>query len=493
MLFNSYIFMFGFLPLMLLAVTVARGQSQRAVQLVVLMGSWIFYGWFVPALILLLIGSSLVNHTIGRWIESNRKSLLPLIAGLVFNLGLLAYFKYAGFLVANVSALLGQSWAIENILLPLAISFFTFQQVAYLVDLRRGTASSPELIEYCLFVAFFPQLVAGPIVHHKELIPQLRKPTFGALSVSGTQLALVWFTIGLTKKVLFADQLAPISDTIFTAADNGAHPSLLEAWSGVLAFTFQIYFDFSGYSDMAIGLGLLLGISLPINFNSPYRATSIIDFWRRWHITLSRFLRDYLYVPLGGNRNGVPRRYANLLLTMLLGGLWHGAAWTFVIWGGLHGLYLIVAHQWRRNFSAIPTMLGWVLTFIAVCMAWALFRAETLPGAVAIIEGLVGQNGLVLAAEHRPLLGPAGDILAAWGLNFEGVPEFRLRYLVLFPALIAAMLLVPSTQELTRYLQTERSWIQWRPTIVWGVTFGALLAIASLSTQNATDFIYFQF
>src|SRR4029078_9582961 len=241
-----------------------------------------------------------------------------------------------------------------DIILPLAISFFTFQQIDYLADLYQNKAYVPSLLKYFLFNTFFPQLIAGPIVHHGEIIPQFENKKIFQLNARNLAIGFTIFFMGLFKKVAIADNIAPIANQVFHLANIGVTPTFWEAWTGAFIYSFQLYFDFSGYSDMAIGLACLFGISLPINFNSPYKATNIIDFWRRWHITLSRFLRDYLYIPLGGHRLGSGRRYANLVITMLLGGLWHGASWTFVVWGGLHGVYLMINHGWRHLREGMP-------------------------------------------------------------------------------------------------------------------------------------------
>jgi len=270
-----------------------------------------------------------------------------LVAGIVLNLSALGWFKYANFIASTVDRWVEAGFTLAPIVLPLAISFFTFQQIAYLVDAYRTARSEPDWLQYALFVSFFPQLIAGPIVHHREMLPQFdevgrRGPALRDLEVGATI-----FAIGLFKKVVIADGVAPWSTEVFESVALGAWPGLVESWGAALAYTFQLYFDFSGYSDMAVGLGLLFGIRLPLNFASPYRATSIVEFWRRWHITLSRFLRDYLYIPLGGNRRGPARRYLNVMITMVLGGLWHGAGWTFIAWGALHGVYLLINYAWR--------------------------------------------------------------------------------------------------------------------------------------------------
>lgn len=491
MLFNSYLFLFAFLPLTLGAVALARRAGRGAVVVVLVAASLVFYGWFVPGYVVMLLASALFNYAISALLHQRPgRGLLTL--GVTANLVLLGVFKYLDFLIGTLNGALATDWPLTHILLPLAISFFTFQQIAYLVDVRRGEAEPPALIDYLLFVCFFPQLIAGPIVHHREMIPQFHRPAFGIITSATLVTGLTWFAIGLAKKTLFADQLAPIADKIFGIAAAGTHPTLFEAWFGTLAFAFQIYFDFSGYSDMAIGLAILFGVMLPMNFNAPYRATSIISFWRRWHMTLSRFLRDYLYIALGGNRRGRARRHVNLMVTMLLGGLWHGAAWTFVIWGGLHGLYLMVNHAWRRTRLPMPGAVGWLLTMVAVCFAWTFFRAEGFKAALLMVEGMVGLNGAVLAAEHRALLGPAGEILAGLGVRFEGLPAISLTQFPLFAALVAFALVAPTSQRIMGWradtLSVERVPGVWRASVA-----GLVLALGIVGIGQASQFIYFQF
>ena len=343
MLFSSFIFILLFLPATLLGWHIAsRVAGGRFVLGVLVVASLFFYGWWNPAYLALLLVSITGNYVLGLMLHQDQQSRIHLAAGITFNLGLLGYFKYAEFF--SIGGTEYGSWRLEDVALPLAISFFTFQQIAYLVDVYRGESAERDPLRYVLFVSFFPQLIAGPIVHHKEMLPQFLG--MGRTGVTSRNLAIGGsiFLLGLGKKVLIADSLGGFADPMFNAVTAGVDPTLFEAWGVTLAYTFQIYFDFSGYSDMAIGLGAMFGLRLPINFNSPYKATSIIDFWRRWHMTLSRFLRDYLYIPLGGSRRNVPGRYVNLMIVMLLGGLWHGAGWTFILWGGVHGIYLVINH-----------------------------------------------------------------------------------------------------------------------------------------------------
>jgi alginate O-acetyltransferase complex protein AlgI len=370
MLFNSYVFIFVFLPISFITFFIlAKFHLTKWAILSLTLSSLFFYTYWNPPYLILLLISVVFNHQIGNLIGSFSPKSKPgkylLILGMVVNLGLIAYYKYANFLLASFDEVFRTDFHVSGIILPLGISFYTFNQIAYLVDVYQGDKRNYHLLEYILFVTFFPHLIAGPIVRHDELIPQFRKARFFVFSHKNIALGLTIFTLGLAKKVLIADNLSPWVAPVF---EHAGEITFIEAWVGALSYTFQLYFDFSGYSDMAIGLGLLFNIRLPINFNSPYKATSISDFWRRWHITLSNFLRDYLYIPLGGSRRGEIRRYVNLLMTMLLGGLWHGAGWTFVLWGGLHGLYLCINHGWRKLNVSLPKLFAWLLTFFA----WAL-------------------------------------------------------------------------------------------------------------------------
>src|ERR1700686_1863959 len=346
MLFSSYTFLFQFLPATALAFAAARLHSPRAGIMVLAAASLVFYGAWRPIYLLLLLASIAVNFSLGLRMEDPLRRRAIGTFGVVLNLALLCYFKYTNFIFDSVNTLTGAPLPFFNIVLPLGISFFTFQQIAYLVDVMRGAKVERDIVSYTLFVSFFPHLIAGPLVHPAEMIPQFKR---GRTGRSALLAARGWaiFVAGLFKKVVIADNLAQFVNPIFAHVDAGGAVTAEWAWLATLAYTLQIYFDFSGYSDMAIGLALLFGIRLPVNFRSPYRATSIIEFWRRWHITLSRFLRDYLYIPLGGNRLGEQRRHPHLMRTKLLGGPWTGAGGNFLIWGGLHGIYLCTNHLWR--------------------------------------------------------------------------------------------------------------------------------------------------
>src|ERR1700761_7123890 len=391
MLFASYTFLFQFLPAVVLAFAAARRHSPRAGILVLAGASLFFYGAWKPVYLVLLLASIGANFSLGLLMEDPKRRRSIGMLGVALNLAALCYFKYTNFILDSINALIGAPLPFVNVVLPLGISFFTFQQIAYLVDVMRGAKIERDIVAYALFVSFFPHLIAGPLVHHAEMIPQFKRGrTSRSAALAARGLAI--FAAGLFKKVVIADNLAQFVSPVFAHLDAGGAVTPQWAWLSTLSYTFQIYFDFSGYSEMAIGLALLFGIRLPVNFRSPYQATSIIDFWRRWHITLSRFLRDYLYIPLGGNRLGEARRYFNLMLTMLLGGLWHGAGWNFLIWGGLHGLYLGINHLWQRGAgvtiakpdaaaSRPSTILSWAITFAAVVLAWVFFRARTTIGA----------------------------------------------------------------------------------------------------------------
>lgn len=353
---------------------------------------------------MLLLASITLNYLVGGRISLETDSSNPiwgkrwLLVGVIGNLVLLSYYKYANFFVDNINTTFGSEWTISRVILPIGISFFTFTQIAYLVDTWKKGVRESEFIHYGLFVTYFPHLIAGPVLHHSQMMPQFRDAEISRFNSKNFVVGLTIFALGLFKKVILADGISPYASVIFSAADAGATPDFQEAWLAAVAYTLQLYFDFSGYSDMAIGLSWMFNVRLPFNFNSPYRATNISEFWRRWHMTLSQFLRDYLYIALGGNRRGVVKRYMNLMITMILGGLWHGASWSFVLWGGLHGIYLTLNHGFRAACSATLreqlersrtfALASWMLTMLAVIVAWVVFRAETLTGAMNILGSM---------------------------------------------------------------------------------------------------------
>ncbi|HHO75116.1 MAG TPA: MBOAT family protein [Deltaproteobacteria bacterium] len=492
MLFNSYIFILAFLPVTLVVFHLLdAGQCRRISVAWLTSASLFFYGWWNPVYLLLILFSMAFNYLVGTRL-SQRRSRMLVIFGIAVNLVLLGYFKYANFFVDTFNTLANTGFVLETIVLPLAISFFTFQQITYLIDAYRGLTRQYDFLHYALFVSFFPQLIAGPIVHHSEMMPQFMDTEERRFSHDKFAIGISAFVIGLAKKVLIADEAARYATPVFSAAQAGSPLSFLEAWGGCLAYTFQLYFDFSGYSDMAIGLALMFGITLPLNFFSPYKAQSIIEFWRRWHMTLSRFLRECLYIPLGGNRKGPSRRYINLMITMLLGGLWHGAGWTFVIWGGLHGIYLAINNLWHalkqrlgidgRRSRLWTKMLSCGITFVAVSVAWVVFRAESSGAALSMLGSMSGMNGL------------------SGGPLFKGIEEIRI---LVVSALIVWCL--PNTyQLLERYRPALETYpdvadsaytgrIQWSPSKAWAVFVGVMGLAALLSCTRASEFLYFQF
>jgi len=350
MLFNSCQFIFCYLPLVILGFYFLGKRSQALAVVWLCAASIYFFCQWNVHYVWLLLFSIVSNYGFGCGISrlAHNRSKALLVVALIFNLTLLGYYKYAGFLVQTLNDAFGINWSLATIILPLGISFFTFTQIAFLVDSFKGKAKEYDFAQYLLFVTYFPHLIAGPILHHAQMMPQFKLGETYRINWDNIGQGLVIFTIGLAKKILLADSLVTFVTPVFGAAGHGHTPELVEAWMAALAFALQLYFDFSGYCDMAIGISLFFNIRLPLNFNSPYKAVNIIEFWRRWHMTLSTFLRDYLYIPLGGNRSGSIRRWFNLLVTMLIGGLWHGAGWTFIIWGGLHGIYLVINHAFRN-------------------------------------------------------------------------------------------------------------------------------------------------
>jgi D-alanyl-lipoteichoic acid acyltransferase DltB (MBOAT superfamily) len=512
MLFNTFGFIFLYLPITLAGFFILARHSSSMAALWLALASLFFYGSWDYRYLPLLLGSITFNYAlayaIGHAQTALRKKGLLTVA-IAANLLLLAYYKYANFFGASLASIIGaQQWAALDIVLPIGISFFTFTQIAFLVDTYQGKVKEYRFTHYVLFVTYFPHLIAGPVLHHKEMMPQFAEPKTYLPAAGNFAIGLSIFIMGLAKKVLIADPLAPLASAVF-AVD--AHPGLIEAWLGALAYTFQLYFDFSGYSDMAIGLSRLFGIRLPLNFNSPYKAENIIDFWRRWHMTLSRFLRDYLYIPLGGNRNGPFARYRNLFVTMLLGGLWHGAGWTFVIWGGLHGIYLAVNHGWLflREKSGLPArqnlydrLVGRSLTFLAVMVAWVFFRSPDLATALDVLSGMSGMNGISLPDWTKDQL--AWLQQTGWAVRFGGIPYIDFGAIGIQVLVLACVLVwgAPNTQEIMAKSQPcletvppGRAWfaIEWRTSTPWLLLISAGFLACVFNMNNASEFLYFQF
>jgi D-alanyl-lipoteichoic acid acyltransferase DltB (MBOAT superfamily) len=493
MLFNSYEFLLAFLPATLAIFFLLGRFAHRTIAVGFLSAaSAFFYAWWNPIYVWLILGEVVFSFLIGRQLERGdlsdaaRRRILALSVALI--LLVLGYFKYTRFLLGIFNDLAGTEWSIGLIILPLGISFHTFQQIAYLVDAYRRRAQHYEFVDYCLFVTFFPQLIAGPIVHHYEALPQIRRDSIARARGINLIVGLSIFGVGLFKKTVLADSLAQVASPVFNAAAAGIEPTLAEAWLGALAYSLQLYFDFSAYSDMAIGLARMFNIRLPANFYSPYKATDIADFWRRWHMTLSRFLRDYLYIPLGGNRRGRGRQVANLMITMLLGGLWHGAGWTFVLWGALHGTFLVIHRLWSGAGFRMPRPLGWATTMLAVLVAWVYFRAADLGTAHAMLGSMVGANGLSLKTPNIDGLPADGiPIMVAAAIIAVAAPNV----IEIFGRYGATLKLVTlGKRRLGRY----ESWLQWRPTLPWAIIVGLLAtagAVAILGWQS--EFLYFQF
>lgn len=495
MLFNSYSFIFLFLPMVFLGFFQLGRLHHAYAAAWLALSSLFFYGYWNPAYVGLLLGSIVFNYALGMWIakagvkQDTRRKTRLLAFAISANLLLLAYYKYANFFLSSVNSITGSSLSLGEIILPLGISFFTFTQIAFLVDTWQGKVKEYNFIHYVLFVTYFPHLIAGPVLHHAEMMPQFARAATYRINWDNVATGLLLFTLGLCKKVLWADSLAPYATAIFDGVDHGMTvgtlPTIYEAWSGALAYTLQIYFDFSGYTDMALGIALMFNIRLPINFDSPYKATSIFDFWRRWHMTLSRFLRDYLYIPLGGNRKGKLCRYVNLLITMLLGGLWHGAGWTFVVWGALHGVYLTINHLWRELVSQrflqwapgwISTLAGGALTFIAVVAAWVVFRADSMAQAMVMLNAMFG-------IDYRPIALDAvmhGNLLLL--TNMSGRDLLQL----LVPGLLWVWLLPNSTR--VRFLKGSYLLTALQTAIVLYMLYVAIDRFGSYS-----PFLYFQF
>jgi alginate O-acetyltransferase complex protein AlgI len=504
MLFTSGEFLFVFLPLTLVAFfAIARYAGNGAAAAWLVFASLVFYAYWLPVYTGLLIVSIAFNYTLGNWIancdaeqSALRKRLLCF--AVASNLVALGYFKYANFFLDTLAEFVGRPLGTLNVILPIGISFFTFTQIAYLADVYAGKVKERNPLHYALFVSYFPHLIAGPVLHHAEMMPQFARPQVYCPRLENFCGGLAFLLIGLAKKVLVADSWAPFANDVF---DSSPTHLLLPsgAWVAVLAYTLQIYFDFSGYSDMAVGLSLLIGVRLPYNFNTPYRATSIIDFWRRWHMTLSRFLRDYLYFSLGGNRRGTVRRYVNLLVTMLLGGLWHGASWTFVVWGALHGLYLMINHAWRfvteRSVRLLdrplPLLLrlggralAFLLTLASVVIAWIFFRARSSDEALRILTCMFvpansGHTHGTPVAMHGFGAATACWIAVSFALSIVGGNSQQ----VIDGSFTAAL----------RRIDLSRSRLLGLGAII-GVEV-ALIAMLALiaASRSSTEFIYFNF
>ena len=486
MLFNSFEFIFVFLPSVLLGCLLFSAFKSSSAKIWIIFSSLFFYSWWNAFHILIILSVMLFTFTVGQSmlrVSDSRLRKALLVLGLSVDIAVLGYFKYFIFFAESINSFVGTSFRLDPILLPLALSFFTFQKIAFLMDIYQGKVRKCLFVDYCLFVTFFPQLIAGPIVHYRELAPQFMRDSALRLRISNFSVGLSMFIMGLFKKVIIADSLAPLANMLFQQAVDGRVPSLADSWVGVLAYSLQLYFDFSGYSDMAIGLSRIFGIQLPQNFNSPYKSTSIVEFWRRWHITLSNFLRDYIYIPLGGSRCGKIRVFVNLVLTMLIGGLWHGAGWTFVLWGLLHGVFLAVNHAWQKSpisnwggrWSVFP---AWALTFICIAVAWVFFRASSIADAGRIL------SGMFLTKKTALKLFEADDAVLVIGCLF-------------------AALIFPNTQQIFGAFRPCLGWARkkypdttawmWKPRVGWAFLLAVMFAFCICCMMRPSQFLYFQF
>jgi alginate O-acetyltransferase complex protein AlgI len=462
MLFNSFEFLLVFLPVVVAGYFACNRRSGRWGNAWLVAASLFFYAWWRAEYLALLAASVVVNFMVGRAIMRRAAQGLPgraiLVAGIAFDLALLGYFKYANFLIENVAALAGIPAPHLDVILPIGVSFFTFTQIAFLVDAHKRKAAEPDPVNYSLFVTYFPHLLAGPILHHREMMPQFADPTNKRVDWENVARGLALLTIGLAKKVLIADPLAIQSNAAF---DSVVPLTFGDAWFAILCYTMQIYFDFSGYTDMALGMARMMNIRLPQNFDSPYRRRNLREFWRHWHMTLTRFLRDYVYIPLGGNRRGEAYTAFAIVATFLLGGLWHGANWTFVLWGLLNGVGLVALRLWSRTGVRLPGLLAWALTFLFVNLAWVLFRAPDVATAGTFYTTLFGGHGFGAIRGSPP-----GDAVATLAV-----------------ACVIAMLPRSSARVVS---EMSFGWPAQAATAL-------LLAAGILSLANPTEFLYFNF
>lgn len=498
MLFNSYEFLFLFLPVAIVGFFLSSKKSHAFGTLWLVAASLFFYGWWDMRYVPLLCASIVFNYFVGARIErlaaaypitpgghvgrevpgaAARKGWLAF--GIIINVLLLGYFKYMDFFLYTMNMLAGADlFDLPHIVLPLGISFFTFTQTAYLVDAYRGQAKNASFLTYCEFVTIFPHLIAGPIINHREMIPQFMDDRTFHMNWDHIAKGLTIFIIGLFKKVIIADGISPWVNSIFSHTDA---LTFFEAWIGALGYSLQLYFDFSGYSEMAIGLGLLLNLKLPMNFDSPYQSLSIIDFWRRWHMTLGLWVKNYLYIPMGGGRCGVLKKMRNLFASMLIIGLWHGAGWTFVFWGGMHGVMLVINHLWRMTKVELPKVLCWAMTFLGVVLCWVFFRAENFHTAWNVVSAMTNVGNIVLPEKYAASL----SFLALCGVSFANPPDLSLKHLNTLLGLLALTVFIPNPLRLV-----ERHFPPYR---VVAIALAVLFLYMMTRLQNYTEFLYFQF
>jgi D-alanyl-lipoteichoic acid acyltransferase DltB (MBOAT superfamily) len=485
LLFNSYIFIFAFLPFTFFVYFYLNSLKLGvAAKSFLVFASLFFYSWWNLAYLPLILSSMLFNYVIGlslsrEWDKSGVGKKTLLIFGIIANIALLGYFKYADFFIENLNPLLHTDIGLLHLALPLAISFFTFQQIAYLVDSYRGETKEYDFLNYANFVTFFPQLIAGPIVHHKEMMPQFAASTNMVKHYSNIATGLFIFSIGLFKKVIIADTFAIWATAGF---DHAPILNMAEAWVTSLSYTFQLYFDFSGYTDMAIGAALLFNIKLPLNFNSPYKASSIQDFWRRWHITLSRFLKEYIYIPLGGNRRGEFRTYSNLMATFLIGGIWHGAGWTFLFWGFLHGIAIIIHRAWNQIGFRLNNVLAWFITFNFINITWVFFRAKEWDDAIKVLKGMF-TGALVLPLEWKEKLHFLTNTDIQFGSWLQAISRDEYTIYWVLMGIFITVVLKNSNELAARF----------KPSVLTALYAAVLFLAAASSLSKLSEFLYFNF
>jgi len=487
MLFNSYEFIFLFLPITFFIYFYL--SSKRLIvgaKAFLVFASLFFYSWWNIIYLPLILSSILFNFAIGVSLSKDnvlknklsKKTILTF--AILCNLLLLGYFKYTDFFISNANIILNSNIDLLHIILPLGISFFTFTQIAYIVDAYRGEVKEIDYLNYSLFVTFFPHLLAGPILHHKEIMPQFNHPKSFVKNYKNIAVGIFLFSIGLFKKVVIADTFAVWATNGF---DKAEVLNLIEAWATSLSYTFQLYFDFSGYTDMAIGIALLFNIKFPINFNSPYKATNIQDFWRRWHITLSRFLKDYIYIPLGGNRKGETRTYLNLFFTFLIGGLWHGAGWTFIFWGFLHGAALVIHRAWQKLGFKLNTVLAWFITFNFINISWIFFRAKDWDSAIKVLSSMFGFNDIVLPEKIAIKL----NFLSNYGISFGEVTmhigDNNKSFIWILITFVLILFFRNSMEQMKSFSKN----------IKLVILTAFLLSVGILSLAKASEFLYFNF
>ncbi len=485
MLFNSYVFIFAFLPVTFFVYFYLNSKKlTQAAKVFLVLSSLFFYSWWNIAYLPIILASMFFNYFVGISLAKKKEPVrvpkkVLLTIGIIANVALLAYFKYADFLIGNINLILESQVDLLHLALPLAISFFTFQQIAYLVDSYRGETKEYDFLNYANFVTFFPQLIAGPIVHHQEMMPQFAMMRNKVIQYKNIALGLFIFSMGLFKKIIIADTFAVWATAGF---DQSKVLNLLEGWVTSLSYTFQLYFDFSGYTDMAIGAALLFNIRLPINFNSPYKATSIQDFWRRWHMTLSRFLRDYVYIPLGGNQQGEFRTYTNLVITFLVGGIWHGAGWTFVFWGLLHGMAIVIHRAWTHMGMRMNRLLAWFVTFNFINITWVFFRAQEWDDALKVLHGMFA-GSLVLPLFIQEKFGFLSEHGISFGYWLPSVSSDPYTLWWLGGALLLVLAFRNSYQITSTMKPNYRT-----------ALFAAVLFLASASSlSRLSEFLYFNF